>query len=149
DRGGRPELRSHICDDMPVHRRELSEAGTIIFDDASEAALQTVSAQHFENDVLGTDPWRQLTAEFHAHDGRHSQTRGVAHQRKRHTHSAGTEGEHTERAGGGAVAVGADQGLARFAEALHVGGMADAVSRTAVPDAEAAAGGTQKEVLFA
>src|SRR5262249_8207939 len=55
----------------------------------------------------------------------------------------------TERAGGGAVAVGADQGLARFAEALHVGGMADAVSRTAVPDAEAAAGGTQKEVLFA
>jgi hypothetical protein len=52
----RAHLRAHVGDDVTIHRRQCRDAGTIIFDDAAEPALDAVTAQHFEHDILGAHP---------------------------------------------------------------------------------------------
>jgi hypothetical protein len=106
-----------------------------------------VAAQHLEDDVPGAHPLRQLANELHTPDLRHLEVERLAHDRERHLDPARAEREHAERARGGRVAVGADQRLARLAEALHVDRVADAVAGAAVPDAEALAGAPQELVI--
>jgi hypothetical protein len=66
---------------------------------------------------------------------------------ERHFYPAGAEREHAERAGRRRMAVGADQRLAGFPEALHVDGVAHAVAGAAVPDTEALARAAQELVV--
>lgn len=61
--------------------------------------------------------------------------------------ATGADGQHPERAGRRSVTVGAQQCLARNAEALHVHGMAHAVARRRIPDPESAASAPQKEMV--
>ena len=83
----------------------------------------------------------------HAPDFRHPQIKGLAHHRQRHFDAAGAEGQHSKPARRRGVAIGPDERQARLAEALHVDGVADAVTRAAIPDAEPPAGATQEQVL--
>src|SRR5215207_10056090 len=71
-RRGRPQLRAHVGDDVAVHGGQPGEAGTIVLDDAPEAALDAVPAQHLQDHVLGAHPIRQAASEAHAPDLRHA-----------------------------------------------------------------------------
>ena len=78
---------------------------------------------------------------------RHLHVERLAGHGQGHLQPAGADGQHAQRAGRRRVAVRAQQGLARLAEALHVHGVADAVARAAEPDAEPLAGALQEEVV--
>ena len=84
DRGRRAELRAHVGDDVAVHGGEARETGAVVLDDAAEAALDAVPAEHLEDHVLGADPVGQAAAEAHAPDLRHADVQRLAGHRERH-----------------------------------------------------------------
>ena len=65
----------------------------------------------------------------------HGDVVGAAAHGHRYVHAARAEGQHPDAAAGGGVAVGADEGLARHAEAFQMHLMADAVAGAGEPDA--------------
>ena len=70
----------------------------------------------------------QLARQVDAYHFRHGDVVGAAAHGNRHIKAACADGEHTDTAACGGVAVGADQGLAGNAEALQMHLMADAVA---------------------
>src|SRR5699024_9368672 len=53
DRGGGAQLCAHVGNDVPVHRRQVRQAGTVILDDPVDPTLDVVAAQHLQDHVLG------------------------------------------------------------------------------------------------
>ena len=91
--------------------------------------------QHLQDDVLGGDPGAQLAGQIDLDDLGHGDVVGAAAHGHGHVHAARAEGQHADAAAGGGVAVGADEGLAGYAEALQMHLMADAVAGAGELDA--------------
>ena len=142
-----PSFGAHVGDHVSIHGRQAVQARAIVFHDASGAALDAVAAQHFQDHILRAHPVGKPAGELDAPHLRHAEKQRFAGHGLRHLDAARAEGQHAEGAGRRRVAVRTDKGLPRLAEAVHVHGMADAVSRPAVPHAEAAAGAAEKQVL--
>jgi hypothetical protein len=81
--------------DRPKHRKP-SQTIAVVFDDAAEPSLQALQTEHFQNDVLGAYPRRQLTDESNAEHSRHSEMERFSQQGKRHTHPASAKSKHAK-----------------------------------------------------
>ncbi len=81
NRGGRAELGAHVGNDMPVHRGEPGQPGSVVLDDAVDPASDPVLAQHFQDHVLRRDPWRQLPGQAHPPDLGHPDPQRLAGDR--------------------------------------------------------------------
>lgn len=120
----------------------------MIFVDLANASGDTMTPEHFKDDVLGADPLRERSAQFYPEDrGRRGRIRFAGH-RKRDIEPARANRQHAERASSGRMAVGSQQRRAGAPEALHVHDMADAVARPGVPNAEPPTGAFEKEVVL-
>src|SRR5699024_98892 len=62
--GGGAGVGARVRDYVSGHGREVLETLPVVFDDLAGPALDSVPAQHLEDDVLGRDPVRHLTGEF-------------------------------------------------------------------------------------
>lgn len=96
---------------------------------------------------MALDPGRQFACEADAQYRRHGGAKRFAAHRKRNVKTAGSDRQHSQRAGRGRVTVGAQQGFAGPAEALHVHDMTDAVAGARVPQAKAATGALQEKMI--
>ena len=135
DRGRRAQLGAHVGDGRALGHGQGLNALARVLDDLAHAALDGHLAQHVQNDVLGGHPRAELARQVDAHHLGHGDIVRPAAHRDRNVQTARAEGQHTNAAAGRGVAVRADQGLARRAEALEVHLMADAVARLGIVDA--------------
>ena len=101
------------------------------------AALDREAAQHFQNNVLGRDPRRELAGEVDADHLRHVDVVRAAAHGHGHVQTAGAEGQHADAAAGRGVAVRPDERFPGDAEALQMHLMADAVARAGEVNARA------------
>ena len=147
-RGGRAEFSAHVGDHVAVHRAEMGQTRSVVLDDAANAAVHIVAAQHLQNHVLGADPVRQAAAEPHSHDLRHLQVERPAGHCQRDFETAGADRQHAHGAGCAAVAVRTQQRTAGSTEAFHVYGMTHTRTRAAEPHAETPAGAAQKQMII-
>src|SRR5699024_2189907 len=147
DRSGCAEFRTHVGDDMTVHRRQAIEAGSVIFDDPANAAFYTVASEHFQYHVFGTDPVRHLSCQLHAHHTRHFHMVCFPCHRHRDIDAAGAHRKHAHAAVCTCMTVGAEKCLARNRQLLHMHRMAHAVARPAVMHPEFPGGAPQEYVV--
>ena len=145
---GSAELGPHVRDHMPVHRGQLRQPRTVILDDPVHAAVDAMAAEHLQDDVLGAYPGRQLPGQSYPPDLGHPQVDRFAGDRHRHLDAAQPDRQHAQRAGRRGMTVRADHRLARDSEALHVGGVRDAVAGLGVPQPEPLTGRAQELVVF-
>ena len=141
------ELGAHVGDHVPVHRAQRRHAGPVVLDDAPEAAVDAVAAQHLQDHVLGAHPVGQLAGQPDAPDRGHPDVVGLPGHRQRDLEPAGPDREHAERAGRAGVRVRAQQRLARRAEALHVHRVRDAVAGLGEPQPPLARRRSQEQVV--
>ena len=146
--GGRAKLRAHIGDHMPVHRREVKQARAMVFDNLADAAGDAVTAQHFEDHVLGADPIRRRAGQLHSEHRRHCRRIGIARHREGDIEPAGADRQHAQRAGGGRVTVGPKQRFAGTPEAFHVNDVTDAVAWPRIPYPISSTGAFEEEVVL-
>ena len=112
------QLRAHVGDGAPLGDGQGCNAWAPPFNDGAHAALDGQDPQQFQGDVLGGDIGVQGACQIDLeHLGHGDVIRPTAHGHG-HIQAAGTKGQHTDAAAGGGMAVGADEGLAGFAEAL-------------------------------
>ena len=135
DRRRRAELRAHVRDRGALGHGQRRDARTAPLNDRADAALDRQDPQQLEADVLGGDERAQRAGEVDLEHFRHGDIVRAAAHGDRDVHAARAEGQHTDAAAGGRVAVRADERLARLAEALKVHLMADAVAGAREPDA--------------
>ena len=133
--GGSAQLRAHVGDGSPLRHGQTGHAEAAPFDHMTHAALDRENPQQFQTDVLGCDKGPEGAGQLHADDFGHIDIVCAAAHGYRHVHAAGAEGQHSNAAAGGSVAVGTDEGLARYAEAFQMYLMADAVAGAGEPDA--------------
>ena len=88
-----------------------------------------------------------MTREPDAEYRRHGRWKRLAAHRERNVKASGPDRQHAQRTGCGRVTVGAEQGFAGPAEALHVHDMADAVAGARIPQAKTAARALQEKVI--
>ena len=131
----RAELGAHVRDRGAFGHGQRRDAGAAPLDDRADAALDRQDAQQLEADVLGRDIGLQRAGEVDLEHLRHGDVVRTAAHGDRDVHATGAEGQHADAAAGGRVAVGADERLARLAEALELHLVADAVARAGEPDA--------------
>ncbi len=120
----------------------------MVLDDPVHATVDPVPTQHFENDILGAGPRRELPSEPDAPDLRHFQVERFPRYSQGHLGASDADGQHPERTRCRGVAVGADHGLARNAEPLHVGWVRYPVAGLREPQTEPETGGAEKIVVF-
>ena len=147
DRRRRAELRAHVRDRRALGHGQRRDARTAPLDDRADAALDRQDAQQLEADVLGGDERAQRAGEVDLEHFRHGDVVRAAAHGDRDVHAARAEGQHTDAAAGGRVAVRADERLAGLAEALEVHLMADAVAGAREPDAMLCGHGLQVAVV--
>src|SRR5699024_8467314 len=99
-------------DDVAIHRRQIIEPRSIVLDDPAHTALDTVASEHFQYHVFGTDPFRQLTCQFHAHHAWHFHVVGLTCHRHRDIDAACTHRKHAHASVCTCMTVGAKQRLA-------------------------------------
>ncbi len=148
NRSGRAKLGAHVGDHMPVHRRKATQSRAKIFDDLADSAGDAVTAQHFEDHVLGANPIRRRAGQFHSEYRRHCRRIGIARHREGDIEPAGADRQHTERTGGGRVTVGPKQRFAGTPEAFHVNDVTDAVARPRIPYPVSSTGAFEEEVVL-
>ena len=148
DGGGGTELGAHVGDGGTLRDGEGLDALADVLDDLADAALDGHAAQHLKDDVLGSDPRRELAGQLDLDDLRIGDVVGTAAHGHGHIQTAGADGDHADAAAGGGMGVGADEGLARDAEALEVYLMADAVAGTGEPDAVLLGDGADEAVVI-
>ena len=111
------------------------------------AALDGEEPQDLQADVLGGDEGAQRTGQFDLDDLGHGNVVGSAAHSHGYVHAPRAEGQHPDAAAGGGVTVGADEGLPRYAEALQMHLMADAVAGAGEPDAVLGGNGLDVPVI--
>ena len=131
----RAKLGAHVRDRGALGHGQRRDAGAAPLDDRADAALDRQDAQQLEADVLGRDIGLKRAGEVDLEHLRHGDVVRAAAHGDRDIHATGAEGQHADAAAGGRVAVGADERLARLAEALELHLVADAVARAGEPDA--------------
>ena len=135
DGGGGAQLGAHIGDGGTLGHAQGADTLAAPLNDGAHTALDRQLAQNLQTHVLGGDKGAQLTGQLHLVHLGHGDVVGTAAHSHRHVQTARTHGQHTDAATGGGVAVGADEGLAGFAEALQMHLMADAVAGAGEVDA--------------
>ena len=104
-------------------------------------------AQQPQDDVLGRHPRAQPAAQLHADHARAGEVERPAAHGHGHVQPAGPDGEHAHAAGGGRVAVAAQQRPARAGEPLQVDLVADAVARPRMIHADLGRDGLEVQVV--
>ena len=137
--GGGPQLGAHVGNRRALGHRQRGNALAAPFNDRADAPLDREDAQNFQAHIFCRDKGAQPAGEVDADHFRHCDVICAASHGHGHIQPARAEGQHPDAAAGGGVAVRADQGLSRNAEALQVHLMADAVARTREIDAVLAA----------
>ena len=113
----------------------------------AHAALDGKEPQDLQADVLSGDVGEQRSGEFDLDDLGHGNVVGSAAHSHGYVHAPRAEGQHPDAAAGGGVAVGADKGLPRYAEAFQMHLMADAVAGAGEPDAVLGGNGLDVPVI--
>ena len=128
DGGGCAKLRAHVGDGGALGDGQGLHAGAGVFHHLAHAALHAENAQQLQNNVLGSHAALQLPGQMHIdHAGAVEVVFAAAHGHG-HVEAARADGNHAQRSAGGRVAVGAQQRLARLADALQLNLMADAIA---------------------
>ena len=135
DRGGSTQLSAHVGDGGTLRYGQGLYALACVLYDLADTALDGHLAQYVQNNVLRRYPRRQLAGQVDADHLRHRDVVRTAAHCDCNVQTAGTERQHADAAAGRRMAVRADQGLARCAEALQMHLMADAVACLRVVDA--------------
>ena len=148
DRGRRAQLRAHVGDGGAFRHGQGLNALACVLDDLADAAFDGHLAQNFQDNVLRGDPRRQLAGQGHTDHLRHRNVVRAAAHRDRNIQTARAERQHTDAAAGRGMAVRADEGLARCAEALEVYLMTDAVAGLGIVDAVLLCDGTDIFVVI-
>ena len=147
DRSRCAELGAHICDGRPLGNGKSTDALSGILDYITDAAFDAHNPENFEDNVLGRYPVPEFSAEFYVYDLRVGDIVRAAAHSYRHVETARADGKHADAAAGGRVAVGADQRLARHAEAFKMDLVADAVSGSAEVDPVLLRDGSDESVV--
>ena len=127
--GGHPTLGPHVADGGPLGDLERRHSLPGVLEDAVDVALGAEVLQDREDHILGADPRAQRPAEADLDDSRTDEVEGTAGHGDGHIEAPRPDGDHGEASAGGGVAVAAEKGLARLAEALQVHLVADSVAR--------------------
>ena len=130
NRGGGAQFRSHIRYRRPLGNGKRLYSLAAPFDYIAYAALYGKYAEKLKTYILGTHPWAKLSREIYLHHLRHGDAVSAAAHGNGNIKSARTESEHADTAARRRMAVRADEGLARCAEALEMYLMADTVAGT-------------------
>ena len=130
DGSGSAQLSTHVGNGGALGDRQGGDAGAAPLDDGAHAALDGQDPEKFQRDILGGDIGTELAGQVDLEHLGHIDVVSTAAHGHGHIHAAGAEGQHTQTAAGGGVAVGADEGLAGLAEPLQVDLVADAVAGT-------------------
>ncbi len=128
DRRRRARLGPHVGDRRTLGHCEVLEPRADELEEVADAALHRDSTQDLERDVFRADVRRELAGEHDLHHLRHGEEERPAAHTHGDVHAAGADGQHAEPAARRRVRVGADERLARHAEALVVDLVADTVS---------------------
>ena len=134
DRGGSAQLSAHVGDGSTLRYGQGLYALACVLYDLADTALDGHLAQYVQNNVLRRYPRRQLAGQVDADHLRHRDVVRAAAHCDCNVQTAGTERQHADTAAGRRMAVRADQGLARCAEALQMHLMADAVACLRIVD---------------
>src|ERR1700736_5062651 len=101
---------------MSIHGRKKFQAGTVVLDDATYAAIDAVAPEHFEHDIRRADPVRQPAHELDAPDEGHPEPERVARYRERNFNAARSDRQHADRCGRGGMTVRAKESFSGLAE---------------------------------
>ena len=129
DGGCRAEFRAHVRDGSTFRHRQRGDAFAGILHDLAHASLHGEDLEHLQDDVLCRNPGGEAACQVDAQHLRHGNVIRTAAHGHSHVKPAGAHRQHADAAARGGVAVGADERLARNAEALQVHLVADAVAR--------------------
>jgi hypothetical protein len=132
---------------VSVHGAELRHPRTVVIDDESQSAPHPVTPQHFQGDIFGADPGAHQIFEAHPPDLWHGHRQRVARHGHGHIQTASAKSRHAEPASRGGMTVRTQQEIAGASEILHMQGVTYAITSTAVPQPEAAAGTLQEQVV--
>ena len=146
-RAGGSQLGAHVGDDVAVHRGQRVQPGAVILNDAPDATVDVVAAQHLENHVLGAAPLGELAAQLDAPHLGHVHVVGLAGHRHGDVEAARADRQHPHRARGRRVRVRAEQRRARDPESLLMDGVGNPVTGGRVPDAPLLARTLQEQVV--
>ena len=147
--GGRAQLGTHVGDGAPLRDGQGGNALAAPLYDRAHAALDGQNPQQLQGHVLGGDVGSELARQVHLVHFRHGDVVRAAAHGHRHVQPPRAEGQHTDAAAGGGVAVGADEGLTGLAEAFQMHLMADAVARAGEIHAVLCGDGLQIAVIVA
>ena len=130
-----PHLGTHICDGGALGDLQSCRTRAYILVDFAETALDALTAEHLEDDLLGVDAGFKLTGEVDFDYFGHFEAHRDTGHRGGHVHAADADAEHADRAAVRCVAVAAHADLAGDAEAGDMHGVADAVAGAGDVDA--------------
>ena len=142
------QLCAHVGDGGALGHLHGGDAGADVLVHTAQTALDRVAAEHFEDDVLAGTAGPQLAGQGDANDLGHLEADGQARHGGSTVHAAAADGQHTDGAAGGGVAVGAEARFARDAEAGILHAVHDAVAGAGKVDAVLLGDGSQEDVVI-
>ncbi len=134
DRGGCAKLCALVCDGCTLGNGEACNADAAVLHYLANAALNGQNTQNLKDNVLCGNPVVELACEVDFYNLGHGYVVSAAAHCNSYVKSACTHCKHADTAACGGMAVRADEGLARLAEALKVYLMADTVAGAGEPD---------------
>ena len=107
-RGGRADLGAHVGDCAAPRRAERGHAGAEVLDDRPGAALHGQFGRHADDHILGGGPAVQRAGQVDADQPRHRDAPADSGHHIDRVRAAYADRDHSQAAGVGRVAVGAD-----------------------------------------
>ena len=127
-RCGCAQFCTHVCDGCTLGNRQCFYAFPGIFHNFAYAAFDRQSFQYFQDHVFCSYPRGEFPCQVDSANLRHCQIVSAAAHSYGNIQTACADGQHTDTAACGSMAVGAQQCFAGFAEAFQMYLMADAVT---------------------
>ena len=128
DGRGHAHLRTHVGDGGALWHGEGGHAGTAVLKDYAYITFGGQAAEHMKHHVLSGNPGAQTARKTHKLDLGSGQIEVASAHGHGHIKASRPDGDLTQAAARGRMAVAAQKGRSRLAEALQVNLMADAVA---------------------
>ena len=143
---GGTDLGAHVANGGLAGGTDAVSARAVVLHDGAGAALDGEHTSDLEDDVLRRRPAREGAGQLDADDLRPAHVEGEAGHHVDRVGAADTNGDHTQPAGVGGVAVGADHHAAGEGVVLEHDLVDDAAAGTPEADAVFGTDGTQEVV---